>query len=88
MMLGRVVRQKAKSIEYHGNHQRLRIAIYADGVARLCYKPLLWRSIHHAETKNVWRWVGDFTPDVARHIATVFHGVIDAHADDRGMKRP
>ena len=81
-------RKKPQSVEYHGKHKRLRIAIYDDGVARLCYKPLLWRSINGASNSNAWRYVGDFSPEQARHIAMLFKGPVDWHSDHRGMRAP
>jgi hypothetical protein len=37
---------------------------------------------------NAWKFVGDFTPEVARHIAGVFGGTVDTLADLRGVKVP
>jgi hypothetical protein len=77
-----------ESVEFFGTHQRLRIGIYSDGTARLCYKPLLWRKIHGGRNTNAWRFVGDFTPEQARHIAKLFFHVVDFHSDAKNMRAP
>jgi hypothetical protein len=77
-----------KSVEYHGRHRRLRIAIYEDDTARLCYRRLHWGSIHTVKNVNAWKFVADLTIEQARHIAAVFGGTIDTLADLRGVKVP
>jgi hypothetical protein len=81
-------RKAPKSVEYHGRHKRLRIAIYDDDTARLCYRRIHWGSIHTVKNVNAWKFVGDFTPEVARHIAAVFGGTVDTLADLRGVRVP
>ena len=89
MTMNAISKRKApKSVEYHGRHKRLRIAIYEDDTARLCYRRIHWGSIHTVKNVNAWKFVGDFTPEVARHIAAVIVGTVDTLADLRGLKVP
>jgi len=81
-------RKAAKCVEYHGRYKRLRIAIYDDDTARLCYRRIHFGSLYTVKNVNAWKFVGDFTPQVARHIAAVFGGTVDALADLRGVPLP
>jgi hypothetical protein len=89
MTMNAISKRKApKSTEYVGKHRRLRIAIYEDDTARLCYRRIHWGSIHTVKNVNAWKFVGDFTIEEARHIAAVFGGTVDTLADLRGLKVP
>jgi hypothetical protein len=81
-------RKAPKSVEYHGRHKRLRIAIYEDDTARLCYRRIHWGSIHTVRNVNAWKFVGDFTLEEARHIAGVFASTVDSLADAKGVRVP
>jgi hypothetical protein len=81
-------RKAPKSVEYHGRHKRLRIAIYDDDTARLCYRRIHWGSIHTVKNVNAWKFVGDFTIEEARHIASVFTSTVDSLADAKGVRVP
>ena len=81
-------RKAPKSVEYHGRHKRLRIAIYEDDTARLCYRRIHWGSIHTVKNVNAWKFVGDFTIEEARHIASVFTSTVDSLADAKGVRVP
>ena len=81
-------RKAPKSVEYHGRHKRLRIAIYEDDTARLCYRRIHWGSIHTVRNVNAWKFVGDFTLEEARHIASVFTSTVDSLADAKGVRVP
>jgi hypothetical protein len=77
-----------ESLEYLGDYQRLRIRLYTDGVARLCFRAVHWGSIHTNCHPNQWKWVGDYTPEEARHVANLFRRNIDELASLKGMKVP
>jgi hypothetical protein len=77
-----------KSVEYHGRFKRLRIAIYDDDTARLCYRRIHFGSLYTVANVNAWKFVGDFTIEQARHIASVFSGTVDTLAHVRGVKQP
>jgi hypothetical protein len=81
-------RKAPKSVEYHGRHKRLRIAIYENDTARLCYRRIHWGSIHTVKNVNAWKFVGDFTIEEARHIASVFTSTVDSLADAKGVRVP
>ena len=81
-------RKAPQSVEYHGRHKRLRIAIYEDDTARLCYRRIHWGSIHTVKNVNAWKFVGDFTIEEARHIASVFTSTVDSLADAKGVRVP
>jgi len=81
-------RKAPKSVEYHGRFRRLRIAIYDDDTARLCYRRIHFGSLYTVKNVNAWRFVGDFTIEQARHIASVFGGTVDKLAELRGVKQP
>ena len=72
---------KCKSVEYLGKHERFRIRLYDDGSARLCFRAIHWGSIRTVGKVNGWQFVGDFKPEVARHIAGVFVSNIDRLAN-------
>jgi hypothetical protein len=78
-------RKAPDSVEYVGRHRRFRIAIYDDGVARLCFRRIHWNSMRTVHHVNGWKWVGDFTPEIARHIANTLVENIDKLADIRGV---
>ena len=81
-------RKAPNSTEYVGKHRRLRIAIYEDGTARLCYRRIHWGSIHTVKNVNAWKFVVDCTPEEARHIASVFMSTVDSLADAKGVRVP
>jgi hypothetical protein len=89
MTMNAISKRKApKSVEYHGRHKRLRIAIYEDDTARLCYRRIHWGSIHTVKNVNAWKFVVDCTIEEARHIASVFTSTVDSLADAKGVRVP
>jgi hypothetical protein len=72
---------KCESVEYVGKHERFRIRLYDDGSARLCFRAVHWGSIRTVGKVNGWRFVGDFSPEMARHITGIFVGNIDRLAN-------
>jgi hypothetical protein len=54
---------------------RIRVREYADGVARVCYRPAILRRIRH--NSNAWQFIGDFSLDQAMQIVAVFWGTIE-----------
>jgi hypothetical protein len=81
-------RRAADTVEYIGDYQRFRIAIYDDGVARLCFRAIHFGSMRCVDKVNCWRWLGDHTPEVARRIANVMVANIDKLAELRGVPLP
>jgi hypothetical protein len=79
-MKARPKRKPCDEVRYYGDSRRLKLHIYADGMARLHYRPMRMRSLWTGD-KTAWQYVGEFPRDNAEHIAETFVPTVERLAE-------
>jgi hypothetical protein len=80
MMKARPKRKRCDAVCYYGDSRRIKLHIYADGMARLHYRPMRLRSLWTGD-KTAWQYVGEFTREQAESIAGTFVDTVERLAE-------